>query len=83
MSDKFGYSDTGRGNMLGQHRNFHVIKNLLREGFIKKKWEFLDLKLIGSSLGFEGELIWAGLGWTGEVLTFVQGLNGNLRMTSG
>ena len=63
MSDKFGYSDTGRGNMLGQHRNFHVIKNLLREGFIKKKWEFLDLKLIGSSLGFEGELIWARLDW--------------------
>ena len=30
---------------------------------------------IGSSLGFEGELIWAGLGWTGEVLTLVQGLS--------
>ena len=34
----------------------------------------LDLESIGSSLGFEGELFWAGLGWPGEVLTLVQGL---------
>ena len=32
---------------------------------LMKKNSKLDLELIGSSLGFEGELIWARLDWRG------------------
>ena len=38
----------------------------------------LDLESIGSSLGFEGELIWAGLDWRGPDISLglvMDGLN--------